>query len=366
MIPKDRDELAAKANEPLIPGPVVLGTSVGSKHIDITEPLLPEPGAAPPTIVEVANPIATTDSQISAQNQRVDRVCTPSFADWGTLPVRPVTLPLPSLCTFAAGLYLLASGTGGGKTETATALTLAVKELGNDQRVDTLYSYVFEARAAAPRAGVRPETEHEQSERAALASMKGLVALQAMLDTAKKQRHEAARSAGDDQRNIDLQKELEESRRSKLALFSEPSRFLSDVEHITAGRDGTNEVLFWAVDSVTLAIKQSFPFSRSGSPAGEKGVQPADIRFVFELSRMCLMRNVVMVALLNSQIIQFTEILEGACEGQIRLAERGAFSKRDRITREWRTIAIPKRFNEQAREILGYSKLDSSPSIYVA
>jgi hypothetical protein len=187
-----------------------------------------------------------------------------------------------------------------------------------------------------------------------------------MLDTAKKQRHEAARSAGDDQRNIDLQKELEESRRSKLALFSEPSRFLSDVEHITAGRDGTNEVLFWAVDSVTLAIKQSFPFSRSGSPAGEKGVQPADIRFVFELSRMCLMRNVVMVALLNSQIIQFTEILEGACEGQIRLAERGAFSKRDRITREWRTIAIPKRFNEQAREILGYSKLDSSPSIYVA
>jgi hypothetical protein len=303
-------------------------------------PFAPAPGSIPLRSEEPL-PYVTVPEQAEAQGQRINRVASMEYAMFGTLPVRPNTVGVVSLSTFACGLYLMPGVTGGGKTQTAVSLIHAVKRL-TVGKVDTNYHYIYESRAAAPQVALRPESSMEQTERTALAGVKGLVSVQAALESA---------GATSTTTTEDI---MTHSGSRELAIFSEPARFLADLMYVYRNRSTGSKPVVCAVDSLTLAIKQAYPYSRSGSPAGEKGVQPADIKFIFELSRFCLMHNIVMFGLLNAQIIQFTEILEGVCEGQIKLVSQGIIQKRDRIRRAWVNIALPREDVTAARDILGY------------
>lgn len=293
------------------------------------------------------NPLETPEG-VAGYKARINEVVTPSFAAFSTVPVRPNLLNVPALRTqFASGLYLAPARTGAGKTLNSIALSIALKDVAD---VDVAYHYVFEARSISPAKSDRPEDAEEAAGRAASASVKGMVSIMAAMKRAAAQSSEpnpVAELMGDP--GVE-----------RVAMFKDPSRLLSDLKFIYGSRTPQSKLTFVVIDSLTLAIKQSYPMERSGSAAGEKGSQPADIKFIFELSRFCLTHNLICLGLVNSELVQFTNILEGVCEGQLNLLGAGQFQKRDRISRQWQNVTIAPAYFKQALNVLGYTGTGSA------
>lgn len=333
-------------DEIVAPTPGAPSTPASSKWIhgiNIEPPPFRDSGKGPRRSSGAAVPDDELPEDTNAYLKRIKAVASDTFAAYSTVPVRPRLLSAGSLNTkFACGLYLSPAATGAGKTLNAVALTLAMKDT---TEAETAYHYVYEARSIAPARSDRPESPEEAAERAASAQAKGLLSIISAMKRA------SMTSAPSDSSASEL---MGETVTDTVKVFKDPSRLLSDLQFIYGRRTSASKLAFVVIDSLTLAIKQSYPLERSGSAAGEKGSQPADIKFIFELSRFCLTHNLVCLGLVNSELVQFTHILEGVCEGQIQIQGAGNLRKRDRIYREWQALVVPDQYFSEALEVLGY------------
>jgi len=140
---------------------------------------------------------------------------------------------------------------------------------------------------------------------------------------------------------------------SQVLLFSNPAEFILDLNTLIE-RDGGGSKALVVFDSVTLSVKTSFAEFRIGSPAGEKGLQMADVQFFTELNRIFTLNKITGLCVVNTDFIQFGDKLEGSVEGRITIQRAGQFTKRDRITRTTKMHYVSQGVMQRAFEAIGY------------
>jgi hypothetical protein len=86
------------------------------------------------------------------------------------------------------------------------------------------------------------------------------------------------------------------------------------------------------------------------------GLSPKDIIGVLIHDEIARSKRVAVIATVNSELMPTMEVFEGACEGTLNLSSPGSFLHRDRKTREFKNIVVPRRFIESAAKQLGYTR----------
>lgn len=113
--------------------------------------------------------------------------------------------------------------------------------------------------------------------------------------------------------------------------FGNPAFLMESVVNQLKSQESPTRLLI--LDGITLAIKMYDPNeTRPGSAAFEKSMQVEDIDFIYSMNTVAADHGAVIIATLNSALIQFSEWLKGACEGVIVPAagSEGTFSVSDR------------------------------------
>lgn len=207
--------------------------------------------------------------------------------------------------TLAIGVYLLAAPTGSGKTVQSMALTA----WGNASNVPSTMLCVYEPRS--------PEIKPNES-----------------------------------------------------VIFSpETSQgFWAQLKGLLSANTSQNKLI--VVDSATLPLKTyaaTEAFRQQSTFTG--GMQPSDLGFVNEGSRVAMANSACIILVLNSTLVPYASALAGATEGLISIINVGQFSYRDRTAasaRQMKTVTIPTTFVDAALAYFGYGVYKASDARFAS
>jgi len=152
----------------------------------------------------------------------------------------------------------------------------------------------------------------------------------------------------------------------QLRYFTNPEKFLHpdndnlselvqylELTDFTAKKDGRLSLL--VIDSIGQALRSFDAKARASQPAAEQGMQPADQAFTFRLNNLLADKGIIGLATLNSQLVPFANLLDGACQGMIDVNSPDSFSKHERASgRQQQTYQVGQSELNLAAQSLGY------------
>jgi hypothetical protein len=121
---------------------------------------------------------------------------------------------------------------------------------------------------------------------------------------------------------------------------------------------------FFAIDSVTYNLANlPLVVARSemlGDVTYKGGLSPRDVFAVLLMTAWAVRLEVVVVGTLNSELFPVAGQLGGAAEGELQLLSPGLFKAKSRSAgRYYQTYAVPERYVDEARQLLGVTSADS-------
>jgi len=110
------------------------------------------------------------------------------------------------------------------------------------------------------------------------------------------------------------------------------------------------------IDSITRAVPAYNVKARVGGGTGEKGIQNESLSFITILNNLCVTANISCLAVINSELLQYADLLGGSCQGEIRPNAYNQFTIVDRPSgRVTAFKQISKDFSPAALTAMGYS-----------
>jgi hypothetical protein len=159
------------------------------------------------------------------------------------------------------------------------------------------------------------------------------------------------------------------------ALFAKPDNFLGyAISEYAAGDDlakwlkftgykpDPNEPALLLMDSISDPMRAFAPLERRNQAPAAEGMFPADQSFVKTLDTRLIQLNIVGIGTLNEDLVPFAALLEGACQGMVRVIDRLTFEKKERATgRLPSTYSVSSDSAEAALALMHYpDKIDAT------
>jgi len=116
----------------------------------------------------------------------------------------------------------------------------------------------------------------------------------------------------------------------------------------------------WVVDSISLPLRahsrgtDKATAGRKGEATMAGGLQPSDVDFVVAMEAIALDLNIAILGIINTDLVPFSDKLEGVTEGLISVEGPGVFRYRQRSDRKTTFARLPRRALDMGAEFLHY------------